>query len=179
MKTLCLLAIALCSVSFAVARRGPDYPPYTKKELYAEKDLRGKPAPKFEVGTWLTGSEPSRKGKVVLIDFWATWCPPCRELIPELNGYQQKFGKDLVVIGVSDESADVVKSFMAKTKMNYNVAVDPKGHMSGYLGVKGIPHVIVITPDGIVRWQGFPLGEEDRLTEDKLSQIIKASKATS
>ena len=175
--TLGISLVAFAGSVLALAGADSGYPPYVKKELYADNDLRGKTAPKFAVGQWLTGAAPATKGKVVLIDFWATWCPPCRALIPELNGYQKKFGKDLVVIGVSDEDAAVVKKFMGSTKMAYNVAVDPKKQMEKVVGVKGIPHVLVITPDGVVRWQGFPLSDDDTLTEAKLSQIIEASKA--
>src|SRR5690606_7582858 len=65
------------------------WPEPVEKKLYAD-DFRGRKAPQLEVERWLT-PEPETKGKVVLIDFWATWCPPCREAIPELNEFQKKF----------------------------------------------------------------------------------------
>ncbi len=99
-------------------------------------------------------------------------------MIPELNGYQKKFGKDLVVIGISDEDAGTLKKFMKKQPMDYNVAVDIKQTMSSQLGIQGIPYVLVISPDHIVRWQGFPASDEDPLTEEKIGQIIKASKSS-
>lgn len=156
----------------------PAYPAFvTKKELYAKTDLRGKQAPKLEVEQWLTGKAPETKNKVMLVDYWATWCPPCRELIPEMNEYKKTFGDDLVVIGISDEKTDVVKKFMGTTPMHYNVGIDTKKRMSNVLGVQGIPHVMIVTPDGIVRWQGFPGSEEDPLTATKIRQIINAWKA--
>ncbi|MCE9559855.1 MAG: TlpA family protein disulfide reductase [Armatimonadetes bacterium] len=149
----------------------------TEKTLYAKNDLRGKKAPKFEVEKWLTGDAPALKGKVIVIDFWATWCPPCRELIPEMNEWAKKFSKDIVFIGVSDEKEETVRGFMEKTKFEYHLALDSQKKMSKALGIEGIPHVIVISPDGIVRWQGFPLDDKDKLTADILDQIVKAGKS--
>ncbi len=158
----------------AAANEG--YPAKPAKELYAKLDLRGKRAPDFHVEKWLT-KEPSRKGKTVLIDFWATWCPPCRELIPELSQWQKTYKDDLVVIGVSDEDADKLDTFIKSNNVDYAIATDTKAKMKKFLNVSGIPHVLVISSDGIVRWQGFPLAEKDPLTEDKLKQIIDTDKA--
>lgn len=148
----------------------------TAKTLYAKNDLRGKPAPKFEFGEWLQGKPKSFEGKTVLIDFWATWCGPCRDLIPKLNDWHTKFKNDLIIVGLSDEKTETVKSFMAKTKVSYPMAVDAKKTISAQLGIEGIPHVIVVSPDGVVRWQGFPPMQEDPLSTEKLEQIIKAGK---
>ena len=169
----CAVLLQLGSLAYAA-----DYPPYDmQKKLYADNDFRGKKAPELHVGTWLTGSAPDTQGKVVLYDFWATWCPPCKRLIPELNGFKSKFGNDLVVIGISDEPADTVRTFMQTHQMDYSVATDPSAKMKSAIRVAGIPHVMVVSPDGIVRWQGLPGAKQDPLTEAKLSQIIAASKA--
>lgn len=152
------------------------FPAAVKKELYAKKDLRGKQAPKIEFGKWLT-DKPETKGKVILIDFWATWCPPCRKLIPELAEWQAKFKDDLVVIGISDEKESVVRDFFKKDGMKYAMAVDSKGVTKKFVGVSGIPHVLIIGTDNVVRWQGFPGGEPDTLTEAVLKQVIDADKA--
>lgn len=152
--------------------------PVVKKTLYATNDLRGKQSPKFGVETWLTDQSAFKpKGKVLLIDFWATWCGPCRALIPELNEFAKKYKDDVVIVGVSDESAATVREFMKITPMNYNVAIDTKKSMSKVVGVQGIPHVLVITSDGVVRYQGFPLQDEDRLDAAKLEKIIAINKS--
>ena len=155
------------------------YPPIvTEKDLYAENDFRGKKSPKLDFGQVLSDKKIDTKGKIVLVDYWATWCGPCRALIPELNEFTEKFKDDLVIVGLSDEEPATVQKFMKETKMNYHVTTDPKASMKSKLGVIGIPHVMVVTPDGIVRWQGWPQDPKDKLTEGKIQQIIDAWKAS-
>ncbi|MGE3108344.1 MAG: TlpA family protein disulfide reductase [Phycisphaerales bacterium] len=155
------------------------WPEKVKKNLHAKNDFRGRKAPTFKVEKWLT-SQPERKDKVILIDFWATWCPPCRALIPELEGFQQKFKDDLLVIGVSNEKDSVVQKFLNEQhngKIGYSMAVDTKGTMNKAVGVEGIPHVLLIDSKGTVRWQGFPGEKAEPLTEEIVKQVIDADKA--
>ena len=180
-KTALLVVLALPVLASLAGWKSPnEFPAYvTKKTLYAKNDFRGKEFKNLEFGTALAGTLPTKqelKGKVLLIDFWATWCGPCRAVIPEMNDWKKKFEKDLVIVGVSDETSEVVKQFMTKTKMDYTVTTDASKTMSKVLGVQGIPHVLVISQDGIVRYQGFPSQQEDKLTTEKLEQIIKANR---
>lgn len=145
----------------------------TEKNYYAKKIIDQK-APEFHVTKWLT-DEPDRKGKFVLIDFWATWCSPCRKAIPELNAYSEKFKENLVVIGISGEKEDVVRK-MHTPKITYYSAIDTTRQMEKVIEVKGIPHVILIDPDGIVRWQGFPLLPGYELTDTIINDIISKYK---
>lgn len=172
-----IVLLLACGASLALAAPVDEFPNYVKeKNLYAKNDLRGKKAPTFVVEEWLNGKAPDLKGKVVVIDFWATWCGPCRELIPEMNEWAAKFKDKVVFIGVSDEKPATVREFMRSTKFAYPVAVDTKSRMKDEIGVQGIPHCIVMSPDGIVRWQGWPQDEKDTLTEKLLEQIVAASK---
>ncbi len=139
------------------------------KPLYA-KSFINKPAPEFVVEEWLT-KEPDREGKMVLIDFWATWCKPCLKTIPKLNQFHRKYKDRLVIVGVSDQSADTVREHRG-AKINYSAAVDPKRRMFNALGIEGIPHVILVDPWGIVRWEGLPLQEGHELTEEVLDDLL-------
>jgi thiol-disulfide isomerase/thioredoxin len=140
-----------------------------EKQMWAKSFLNQK-APKFEAEKWLT-KVPDTKGKFVLIDFWATWCGPCRKAIPELNAIHKKFGDKLVVIGLSDETENDVKK-MQEPKIDYFVAIDTKARMKNAVEVKGIPHVMILDPTGVVRWEGFPLLAGYELTEKVVADIV-------
>src|SRR5437879_4890464 len=118
-----------------------------EKKIWAKSFLNQK-APELVVEKWLS-AEPDRKGKFVLVDFWATWCGPCRKAIPELNSLHKKFGDKLVVIGVSDESESKVKA-MANPKIEYFSAIDTQARTKNAVKVEGIPHVMIMDPKGLV-----------------------------
>jgi thiol-disulfide isomerase/thioredoxin len=154
------------------------YPPTPPKKLYAGNDFRGKKAPKIEIEEWLS-PQADWTGKTLLVDFWATWCKPCRDLMPELEQWQEKYKADLVVVGLTGESKKVVDNFvdLRGAEVKYPMARDGQSRTNKEIGIQGIPHVLVISSDGIVRWQGFPSSDEDTLTEATLRQIIDADKA--
>jgi thiol-disulfide isomerase/thioredoxin len=90
-------------------------------------------------------------GKVVILDFWATWCGPCRMEIPGFIELQKQYAdKGLVVVGVSldQDGASVVKSFMEKTGINYPVVLGDEKIVSAFGGVEGIPTTFVIDREG-------------------------------
>jgi len=139
------------------------------KKIWAKSFLNQK-FPGLAVEKWLTAA-PDIRGKFVLIDFWATWCGPCRKAIPELNGFQKKFADKLVVIGLSDESEAAVRR-MTDPKIEYTIAVDSNAVTKKTIGVTGIPHVMLMDPQGYVRWEGFPFLEGYELTEQVVAGII-------
>ncbi len=139
------------------------------KKLWAKSFLNRK-TPDLLVEKWLT-PEPDCRGKFVLIDFWATWCPPCRAAIPELNDYYEKFGDKLVVIGLSDETEDAVRK-LVNPRIEYSIAIDTQARMKKAVGVTGIPHALLIDQQGIVRWEGFPFLQGYELNEKVVADII-------
>jgi len=140
-----------------------------EKQIWA-KSISGQPAPALVVEKWLT-PQPDTDGKFVIVDFWATWCSPCRVAIGELDKFHDEFGDKLVIIGISDESEADVRN-MTDPKINYSVAIDTEGRTKKDLQVTGIPHVLVIDPKGIVRWEGFPLLNGFELTDRVLKNLF-------
>jgi peroxiredoxin len=95
------------------------------------------------------------RGKVVLVHFWATWCPPCVGEIPTIERfYQQVKGGNIEVLAVSvDDSADALKTFLAKNTVHFPVLRDPGGALAGSYGTLKFPETYVIGRDGIVRYK--------------------------
>ncbi len=166
-----LIPFILLVFAFSFAQSQEVNPP--GKKIWAKSFLNQK-APEIVVDSWVT-DEPKLKGKFIIVDFWATWCPPCKRAIPELNKFAKNLQKDVVVIGISDEPPAKIKK-MLTPKIEYFVASDSQRRMMKELQVKGIPHVIVIDPKGIVRWEGLPILPNYELTEEKLKELIKKYK---
>lgn len=148
-----------------------DYqPPVVKegKRLWARSCLWAE-APKLVVETWLS-AKPETAGKYVLVEFWATWCGPSRRSIALLNRFHERFGRELAVIAVSDETEAAVRQLKDPRVTCYS-AIDTQARMKDELGVFGIPHVIVIEPGGFVVWEGFPLLPGHELTEQTIEKI--------
>jgi cytochrome c biogenesis protein CcmG/thiol:disulfide interchange protein DsbE len=119
------------------------------------------PAPDFSL-TDLSGQKltlSSFKGKVVLLDFWATWCDPCRAEIPRFIEFQNKYGsKGFQIVGISmDDSEQPVREFYQKFHMNYAVALADSSTPRNYGGIFGLPVAILIGRDG--RIYGKYIGE--------------------
>ena len=130
----------------------------------------GKTAPKVEIAEYLnnTGKDPL-KGKIVFLEFWATWCGPCRQTIPHLNKLVEKFQKNVSFVSVSNENKDVVQKFMGKTPMKSFIALDKNNITSKNYNVQSIPQAYIIDKKGNIAWAGHPA----TITEDMIENYIK------
>jgi len=89
------------------------------------------------------------RGKVVLVNFWATWCPPCRKEMPDLETLYERFNsKGLVVLGISDEEAAKVEPFIRERKVSFPVLLDPGRKVNEMFVVEGIPKSFVYDREG-------------------------------
>jgi cytochrome c biogenesis protein CcmG/thiol:disulfide interchange protein DsbE len=114
------------------------------------------------------------RGKVVAVNFWATWCPPCREEMPELAEFWSEHrGRCFELVGVAEESAREDVARMA-AKIPYPVVLDERAEALGPWGVQGYPVTFVLDPDGNVR-QVFTGGVSKRQLEDAVKPLLPAT----
>jgi peroxiredoxin len=89
------------------------------------------------------------RGKVVLVNFWATWCPPCRKEMPDLEALYHRFkGDGLVVLAISDEDAAKVRPFIAERQVTYPILLDPGRKVNDLFQVEGIPKTFIYDREG-------------------------------
>lgn len=118
------------------------------------RDVGPKPVPDLTLETMdgETINLAEQKGKTLLINFWATWCAPCREEIPDLKALHSELKSEgLTVIGVAldRQGREVVAPFVKKQSINYPIVIDTDGTAEAELGpVPGLPTTLLITPDG-------------------------------
>ena len=150
------------------------YPDVLSKRMVM-KDYRGKELPSWEFGECANGSLPDLKGKTIVIDFWATWCSPCLAEMPKLQRWSEELGDDFVLIGVTDEPIDKVKRFASRYGITYPLVSDEDHKLQSLFEVQALPAMVLVSSDGIVRWQGQQ-GDGDPLTSMKIRRMIEATK---
>ncbi len=138
--------------------------PMTTAPAWELKDVDGKPVRLSDF-----------KSKVVVLDFWATWCGPCKLEIPGFVGLQKKYGgQGLVVIGVSldDAGSGAVRSFMKQLAMNYPVVMGNQKVTRDYGGVEAIPTTFIINRNGTIvrKLVGF---EEEKVFEKEIKALLR------
>ena len=128
-------------------------------------------APEVAAGTWINTDNfklSDHKDKIVIVEFWATWCPPCRTSIPHLKTlYNEYKDKGVVLVSLSQEPADTINEFNKKAGMNWVIGAESTSG-SAY-GVTGIPTAFIVVDNKIV-WNGHPMGGLD----EKIKELVAA-----
>lgn len=114
------------------------------------------------------------RGKVVILDFWATWCPPCVKEIPGFIRLQERYkDQGLVVLGVTDESASEIKDFVKQNKINYPILYEYIAETEPYTLVTSIPTTFIIDPEGVIRAVHVGFTSEEQFERDILPYLKK------
>jgi thiol-disulfide isomerase/thioredoxin len=138
----------------------------------------GDPAPAFKTALLDGGGEfalGDLRGKVVLVDFWASWCGPCQKSMPAFDALAKEFPADkFALVGVNvDSDLGAAKKALSKRPVSYTIASDPGGKLPARYGVKTMPTAYLIDGDGAIRYvhRGFRDGDVDALRE-KIKKLI-------
>lgn len=166
-------SLLLCIVSVAPASAAPTRP---TRGASNRAPAVGQLAPAI-TGTLVSGSDPvdleRLTGRVIILDFWATWCGPCRMVMPQLDRlHQRHHGRGLTILGISDQPTSVLRAHLQRSPVHYTIAGDGGPTLRRYR-VRGIPTLVVIDKGGKVRHisSGVSRGELQRL--DRLvSQLL-------
>jgi peroxiredoxin len=151
----------------------------------AQVTLVGKPAPDFTLdlvdGGKVTLADVLKEKKIVVLDFWATWCPPCRKGLPVINEISTTYKPDEVAVFAVNcqEDADTIKKFMEKNKLTVKVPMDKDGEISKKYGVTGIPQTVMIGKDGNVQAVHVGFGPDSAATyKQQVEDLVKGKKLT-
>jgi len=140
----------------------------------------GEKAPSLAKVTWMKGSAVEPGTAITVVEFWATWCGPCKTSIPHLTELQKKYGNKVNIVGISNEEPATVKPFIEQmgAKMDYHVGIADVATYGSYMeGVDGIPHAFVVDASGTVVWAGHP-GTMEATLGQVVSGTFDAKKAT-
>lgn len=128
----------------------------------------GQNLPKLDID--FVKEAPKYTGKPVILEFWATWCPPCRESIPHMNELHKKFKeKGLVIIGITEENNATINQFTKKNPIDYAAGTDRGGKLNKSFAVEGIPHAVIANKDGKIIWEGHPM----QIKEKQIEEVLK------
>ena len=117
-------------------------------------------------------------GKVVIIDFWATWCIPCHESFPKLDAiYKRHASAGLAVVAISeDEDSSKVGAFVAETQVTFPIALDPSGNTASSFDVQSMPTEFIVDRHGVIRYVHAGYHEEEvEQIESEVTSLLKES----
>ena len=141
--------------------------------LVLPRGARADRAPQFDAVT-IDGDSVSLAdfgGRVVLVEFWASWCPPCREQLPHAAALEDEFA-DLIVLAVSvDTRRDRVERFVERVRLPRRVLLDPDGHVAARFQLEAMPWAVLIGAEGEVLWAGNRVSDARDVLEDAMRQI--------
>ncbi len=134
----------------------------------SDHPLRGEPAPDFNLAARKGGSAnlSAYAGKVVLVDFWATWCEPCRLSFPQYQALADRHGNDVVVVAISEDDEDHgIDRFIQETGASFPVAWDGDKSLAQRYRIGGMPTLFIVDKNGLVRYvhAGFRPGDEAKV----------------
>src|SRR5881409_1636675 len=144
-KTLSLIVVVLLANVVFLRYSGP---------RHDEHKLMGGPAPPFELSDLegRTVSLAQFRGKIVMLDFWATWCGPCRISMPILDRLQKEFSDDMVLLAVNlREPRDIVRDYVARQNVRSRVVLDLEGNVGEEYESESIPMQVIIDQEGVVQ----------------------------
>ncbi len=186
----------LLTAIVAVAQESPEAPPVPSKPAEGETLTLGNDAPELQIAEWLKGEKVAgfAAGKVYVVEFWATWCPPCRASMPHLSELQAEYGEKVTIIGISNEDNETVTGFFAQDApsetnaegadeaeasdedeaktweeaIGYTIALDDHdGTGKAYMqaaGQSGIPTAFIVGKQGKIEWIGHPMSIDEPLS---------------
>lgn len=163
---LSFLAMVIAVVVFATVAA------HFVKNPFAGAGLVGTTVTPIHLDEWITSQPPDLTGRVYVLEFWATWCPPCVQSIPHMIELANKYkNKDVPFIGVSvDSSSEPVKKMVKESGITYYVGMD--NGLSEKFSFGGIPAAFIIDRSGKVAWQGHPMNPD---FEPALEEALNAA----
>jgi thiol-disulfide isomerase/thioredoxin len=134
----------------------------------------GEAAPDLQLA-WLDGSPAgnleSLRGRVVLLEFWRTWCSPCLSQVPRLNALAERYEADgLAVVAVTNEEEELVRATALEVGMTFPVALTPGAEADDAYGIRAVPRAFLIDRHGLLVWAGHPSTLEDERVRSLLAQ---------
>jgi peroxiredoxin len=169
-RSLLLAGLAVGTVALGACAGGAGGP--GASSAGASHPLVGAPAPAFELRDVAGGGDQTLEayaGKVLIVDFWATWCEPCKQSFPAYQKLQAELGGDLVIVGISqDDDAKGIPAFLSETGAKFPVVWDDGKAVAKAYSPPTMPTAFVIDRSGIVRFVhvGYRAGDEATLEEE-------------